>query len=158
MNLVEPVGHEPERFAETRFQRLLQLLVDCGAHFVELPRIVVAQRIEPLLEGRADRFETLGERAQLLVLRRRRACQLLLRRPGELAQPLADLRAQPLRSVGVIASRRSEVELQVALEILSLRLENGELGRNESCLRLRRRNRTQTPQRDDHQDDEDGQH
>ena len=102
VDLVESIGHEPERFAETRFERLLQLLVDGRAHLLEPRAVLAAQRIEALLDGRANRlepvlarfakaFEARGERTQLIALRARRGVDLLLHRAGEVREPLADI-------------------------------------------------------------------
>ena len=166
VHLIQPIGHELERLAEARFERLLQLLVDGGAHLVELFRVLVAQRVESLLERRADRLEALlgrlrqlrealCERAKLLALRTRCRSELLVRRSGELVESLADLAAQRFRRFGLIAPQRREVQLHVPLEVLALGLEHGEVGCERARLLRGRHERTQATERNGHQHDED---
>ena len=49
MHLLEPVGHELERFAQPLFERGVQLFVDGAAHFFELGRVVRLDILQPLL-------------------------------------------------------------------------------------------------------------
>ena len=59
MHLLEPVAHLPERLAETALERRLELLLDGGAHLVELAGGVALQRVEARLDGDAQLVEAL---------------------------------------------------------------------------------------------------
>ncbi|GMV27971.1 MAG: hypothetical protein AMXMBFR59_00960 [Rhodanobacteraceae bacterium] len=97
MHLLEPLRHELERFAESRFERGMQLLVDRHTHCVELLRIVELKFLEARLERAADLGEALlavfalfqEALPQQIAETRERLGALLARTPGIILQRLA---------------------------------------------------------------------
>ena len=184
---LQAIGHQPERFAEARLQRLLQLLVDGDAHLLELRCVLASQKIEALLQRLAHRLQALVVRhtellqpvgggtshcdvafrgMRELVLRELRespdarveVAELLLRRIGEAMQMPADLAAQRLGRRVAFAAQCREVELQVALESLALRSQDRDVGRQEAHLLRRRHERAKTPEDEEQQRDQDQEH
>ncbi len=57
MNLAKIFAHDFERLSQTAFKGGLQLLLDRGAHLLELRVVVRLDRLEPAFERRAQRLE-----------------------------------------------------------------------------------------------------
>src|SRR6185312_1464336 len=115
VHLLEALRHQRERVAQALFQRRLQLLVDGGAHLLELGGVVVAQHLELLLDGRGQRAEALAELRELAALRLARIRQRALRARLELREALADLAPQVRGGIGLLVARHGEVPAHVAL-------------------------------------------
>ena len=139
VHLLEAVGHLLERSAEALLQRRLQLFVDGGAHLVELFRVLVAQHVEALLDGRAHGFqallvgarelgEALAEALHLLALPRRHRGELLLHRLREPGDADGELVARRRRRRRALPARGREVAADVALEVRRLRRQRLDAG------------------------------
>ena len=58
MNLFDPIAHQLERFAQSFLERALQFLVNRGAHFFDLLRVVLLQLLETQIHHRAQALES----------------------------------------------------------------------------------------------------
>ena len=163
MHLLQPVGHELERRAETLVERGLQLLVDGRAHLLQLLRVVGAQRIELLLDGRADGLETrvvgfrkigesLAEMLELVVLRAGHSRELLQRGLRLSRERAAEFLARAPRGACLLGAGIGEILLHVALEIVALRRQHRELAERK------RNERDHDDQRREDHDDRDIRH
>ena len=96
MDLLQAFAHEPERFAEARFERRLQLFVHGLAHLFELRRVIGLKRKQALIDYATNDFELFpGFFARAGKLLRDPAgeslhagCNLFAQRPAVFALPL----------------------------------------------------------------------
>jgi hypothetical protein len=145
VHLLQPVRDDLEGLAETLIERGLQLFVDRCAHLVELRRVVVPERVEPLFDGHAHRLEALfvGQREdrqllteslQLPLLQSRRVGELLLRHRAEAADRLTHLGAQSHRRRALLGTRVRQVLPDVPLGVRNLRVERVKLRAKVGCV------------------------
>ena len=113
----EPFADQLERFAQTLFERRMQLLVDRAAHLVELFRVVGLQLADFLFERRAD----LGQ-APLVGLGQLADTQLLL-----LAKPHQGLR-KTVDLIVLLGRNARHLRGQRLLEVGQMRRQLGALG------------------------------
>ncbi len=84
VHLLQTLAHQFERFAQTFFQRALQLFIDRRTHLVDLLGVVLLQFFQAKINNGADAFERLTE-LFTLVLRSR--CAFLAISRKLVAQP-----------------------------------------------------------------------
>ena len=81
MHLLEPLGHLLEALAQALLQRGVQLLVDGGAHLLELGLVALLQQRQATFDGLPHLGQAalvgLAQRLQLLGHRRTEALQAL---------------------------------------------------------------------------------
>ena len=140
VHLLEPVGHLLEAFAQALLERRLQLLVDGGAHLLELLLVAFLQRCEPLLDRRAHLRQAplvaIGERAQLFVQRVAKALQRCVLR---IARRLRLRRERLLQRAQLQRGRRRSARSACARRRppASAASAGRSPGRRSSCARLR---------------------
>ncbi len=110
MHLLQSFGNEPEGFAEARLQRALQLLLDRGAHLVELGLVALLQRAELLLQRVAQFAEAELDRA-------RQVGELLLRQ----LRHLRDLPAEALQLLALQPAEAGHLLHQAGLQFVQAR-------------------------------------
>jgi hypothetical protein len=166
VHLLQPVGHDLERFAEALLERRLEFLVDRRPHLLEFGRIVDAQCIQPLFDRDAHCVQALlvrqrelgqlfAETLKLPLLQSGHVGQLLLGRFAKLADCAAHFVAQSRGRVGLLCTRVGEVLPDVRFHVRDLCAQGidprARFGRITGCVVARPAQRGKARQPDDSQ-------
>lgn len=132
MHELQPVADQLERFAQPLLQRRMQLLVDRGAHLLQLAVVVLLQMPELLLHGAAHhlklRFvhagqlrETLGEAVQQMLLLQRHVVHVAHERAVHGVHGSRQLLAVLARGCGGLLPALRRMLRRVAADVVRIR-------------------------------------